>query len=212
MAYDPPMDRRAVVATVRLGFAALTLVAITAQLVDLATRGVLNPINFFSYFTIQSNLIGVAAFVTAAAAWRRGGGSSIDLLRGGATVYLTVTLVVFALLLSGTDVDTAVPWVNTVVHEVFPVVVILDWILLPPLTRVTFSASLVWLAYPVLWLSFTMLRGPAAGWYPYPFLNPANSGYGSVIAYVIAILVFGILLCAVIAALSRRTRWRFSAD
>jgi hypothetical protein len=212
MTYHRRVDRRALVATARLCFAALTVAAIATQLVDLASRGVLNPVNFFSYFTIQSNLIGVAAFVAAAAAWRSGGGASIDLLRGGATVYLTVTFVVFALLLSGTDVDTAVPWVNTVLHGVFPVVVILDWTVVPPLTRVRFGQSLIWLSYPTLWIAYTMLRGPAAGWYPYPFLDPAGGGYGTVAVYIVGIFVFGVIVCAAVSALSRRSWWRFSAS
>jgi hypothetical protein len=212
IAYDPCMDRRAAIAIVRIGFALLTLVAIATQLGDLAIRGALNPINFFSYFTIQSNIIGIAAFVTAAASWRRGGGTSIDMLRGAATVYLTVTFVVFSLLLSGTDVDTAIPWVNTVLHGVFPVVVILDWILMPPLTPIAFRDSLLWLAYPILWVAYTMLRGPAAGWYPYPFLNPDNGGYGTVVLYIGAIFVFGAVLCAVVSAVSRWRRPQLPAD
>ena len=39
--------------------------------------------------------------------------------------------------------------------------------------------------------------------YPYPFLDPANGGYPTVALYVVAILAFGIALCAIIAAVSR---------
>jgi hypothetical protein len=38
-------------------FAGLTVVAIAVQLISLATKGTLNPVNYFSYFTIESNLI-----------------------------------------------------------------------------------------------------------------------------------------------------------
>jgi hypothetical protein len=65
-----PMDRGLLVATCRLVFAVVTLVAIAVQLADLAGNGVLDPVNFFSYFTIQSNLIGVAVFAVGAARWR----------------------------------------------------------------------------------------------------------------------------------------------
>jgi len=35
-----------------------------------------------------------------------------------------------------------------------------------------------------------LARGAIVGWYPYPFLNPANvGGYGGVAAYVIGIMV-----------------------
>ena len=39
-----------------------------------------------------------------------------------------------------------------------------------------------------------MVRGALAGWYPYPFLDPANGGYGTVALYVVAILAFGLVV------------------
>ena len=199
------LDRR-LIAGYRLAFAALVVAAIVVQMLDAAARGVLNPFNFFSYFTIQSNLIGVAAFVAAAVAWRPTRSRALDLVRGAAVVYLTVTFVVFAILLSGTDVDTAIPWVDTVVHRVFPVVVIADWLLDPPAVRITFRQSLVWLVYPLAWVGYTLLRGVVVDWYPYPFLNPANGGYGTVAVYVVAILLFGIVLCWAVSAVGSAMR------
>jgi hypothetical protein len=184
----------------RIGFGSLALAAIGYQLLELAARGTLNPVNFLSYFTIQSNLIGVAALFAAAATGARRP-PWVDLLRGGAVVYLTVTLVVFALLLSGTDVDTAIPWVNAVVHQVFPIVVIADWLIDPPSTAIPFRRSLVWLVYPLGWVGYTLARGAITGWYPYPFLDPAGGGYPAVVASVIVILAFGVVLCAAVSML-----------
>ena len=110
----------------------------------------------------------------------------------------------FAILLSGTDVDTAIPWVNTVVHEVFPIAVLIDWFIDPPAQPISFRRSWWWLAYPLVWVAYTLIRGAAFGWYPYPFMDPANGGYGTVAGYVVAILVFGIVLCFV---LSRAAAW-----
>ena len=112
---------------------------------------------------------------------------------------MTVTFVVFALLLSNTDVDTALPWVNTVVHQIMPIAVVADWLIDPPDRRISFRQSLRWLTYPLLWTGYTLVRGPSAGWYPYPFLDPANGGYGLLALYVVAILVFGVALCAIIS-------------
>jgi hypothetical protein len=92
------MDRRMVFGVLRLGFATLPVVAILVQLLDLAVRGVLNPVNYFSYFTIQSNLIAVAALLAAAATWRGNRSRGVDFFRGAATSYMTLTFIVFALL------------------------------------------------------------------------------------------------------------------
>ncbi len=189
------MDRRLALALFRLALAGITLLAVGYQLADLADKGTLVPLNFFSYFTIQSNLIAAAVFLVGAARWRSESSRRWDLVRGGAVVYMTVTLVVFALLLSNTDVDTAVSWVNTVVHQLMPIAVIVDWLIDPPRNRISFRDSLVWLVYPLAWTAYSLIRGAIAGWYPYPFLDPANGGYGAVGLYVVAILAFGTALC-----------------
>jgi hypothetical protein len=193
------VNREGIISAYRVGFAFLTLLAIGVQYSDLSARGVLNPVNFYSYFTIQSNLIGLAVFMAGAPLRRRDYPASWDLWRGAAVLYLTVTFVVYGLLLSGTDVDTAIPWVNAIVHQVFPIAIIVDWLIDPPRNRVAFRQSLVWLVYPLVWTGYTLLRGAVVGWYPYPFLDPANGGYPSVAAYVVAIFIFGAILCAILA-------------
>jgi hypothetical protein len=193
------MDRRALINTYRLGFATLTVVAIAVQAADLNARGILVPSNFFSYFTIQSNLIAVAAFLVSVAWWRTAPMPTWELVRGASVLHMTITFVVFAVLLSGTDVDTAIPWVDTVLHRVMPLAVIADWLIDPPRHHIPFRSSLRWTTFPLLWLAYTMVRGVVLGWYPYPFLDPAYGRYASVAVYVVAILVFGIVLCALIA-------------
>lgn len=183
----------------------LTLVAIGAQLTVTFDAGVLNPINFFSYFTIQSNLIGAAVLLYLAV---RGGAprsGRVDWWRGAAAVYLTVTFLVVLLLLPGTDIGLRIPWVDVVLHKVAPVVVVADYLLDPPRTRLSISDGLLWLVFPLAWLGYTTVRGPMAEWYPYPFLDPADGGYGPVAATVVAILIAGATLCAVFVWLGN---WR----
>lgn len=193
------MDRRLLLVAYRVGFGVLTLVAIAAQALDAQSRGVFNVANFFSYFTIQSNLIACGVFLIGAARWRTPTSARWELVRGQAVLVMTVTFVVFALLLSGTDVDVALPWVNSVVHQVMPIAVIVDWLIDPPQHRLAFARSLRWLAYPLVWTAYTLIRGAVTGWYPYPFLDPANGGYGTVALYIVAILAFGAALSGAIA-------------
>ena len=193
------MDRQLLLVAYRVAFAVLTLVAIAVQAADLAGRGVLVPANFLSYFTIQSNLIAVAVFLIGAARWRAAPSPTWDLVRGQALFVMTVTLVVFALLLSGRDVDTAIPWVDLVVHRLMPIALIVDWLIDPPVQPIAFRTSLRWLGYPLVWLGYTLVRGALTGWYPYPFLDPAHGGYGSVAVAVVGILAFGVVLGGVLA-------------
>lgn len=193
------MDRRTLINAYRIGFATLTVAAIAVQAADLNARGVLVPSNFLSYFTIQSNLIAVAAFLVSVAWWRTSPSPTWELVRGASVLHMTITFIVFAVLLGGTDVDTAIPWVDTVLHRVMPIAVIVDWLIDPPRHHIPFRTSLRWTTFPLVWLAYTMVRGAMVGWYPYPFLDPTRGGYGSVAVYLVGILVLGIALCAIIA-------------
>ncbi len=188
-------------ALVRGFFGLLTLVAIAAQLKVAADAGVLNLVNFFSYFTIQSNLIGAGVLLFLAVRGDAPRSARVDWWRGAASVYLTVTFAVVILLLSKVDVGLQLPWVDFVLHKLIPVVVVADFVLDPPASRLSLRDGLLWLAYPIVWLAYTMVRGPIAGWYPYPFLDPASGGYGTVAVTGVAILVAGAILCAVYVAI-----------
>ena len=192
------MDRARIIAAYRIGFAILAIVAIVYQAAILIGDGTFQPTRFFAYFTIESNLIAVVVFLIGATRVRSGRSRAWELVRGGAVLYMTVTLVVYNTLLANVDVSTQ-SWVNDVVHKLFPIVLIVDWLIDPPATRLAFRDTLVWLVYPLAWTGLTVVRGALDGWYPYPFLDPANGGYGTVAAYVVGILVFGVVLCAVIA-------------
>jgi hypothetical protein len=193
---------RAVIPVYRVAFAILTLVAIIVQLLASLKTPHYNPVNFFSYFTIDSNLFAAVVLLYAGAAgWTAA--PRLDGVRGAAVVYMTVTGVVYALLLRNTDVDTAIPWVNSVVHEVMPLVMLADWVIDPPEATITIGQAVLWLAFPLVWIIYTMTRGALAGWYPYPFLDPGHGGYGTVAIYVVGILIFMVAVCAAIAWLGR---------
>ena len=168
---------------------ALVIIAIVAQGAVLAGQGVFDPTRFFAYFTIQSNLIGVAAFLLLIT--RRGDDRPrwLEVLRGAAAVYLTVTFFVVIFLLSGVDVQLQLGWVDFVLHKLFPVVFVADYLLDRPAARLTLRDVGAWLVYPIAWVVVTLVRGAVDGWYPYPFLDPANGGYESVAINVVAITI-----------------------
>jgi hypothetical protein len=193
------MERRLVLALVRAASVALVLFAIVFQLAWLVNEGRFDPFRFFAFFTIQSNLFGVAVFLTLLRRGSRPRSPTLELLRGAAVVYLTVTFFVVIFFLSGADVQLELQWVDAVVHKVFPVVVVVDWLVDPPTIRIGARHVILWLAYPLLWVTLTLIRGAVDGWYPYPFLDPANGGYGSVAVYFVTILGFFLVIAAATA-------------
>ena len=196
------MNRASAVAAFRVFFAGLTVVAIVVQLASLAGKGTLNPVNYFSYFTIDSNLIATGVLIAAALNRDRASTPRLDLVRGGAVVYMSITGIVFTLLLSNTDVDTAIPWVNSVVHELMPLVMLADWLITPPAARQRLRHGLLWLSFPLVWIVYTIIRGAIVNLYPYPFLNPANGGYASVAVYCVAILIAMLVVSALVVVLA----------
>jgi hypothetical protein len=159
------------------------------------------PLRFFAFFTILSNLFGAILWLWLALRWRRARSRTDDLLRGAATLYLVVTFVVVVVLLSGAELSLSDRLVDFTVHKLFPVLVVIDWIVDPPETDLRLRDVALWLVFPVIWVALTLIRGAADDWYPYPFLDPANGGYRSVAYHVVAILAGFLVIAGAIIAL-----------
>jgi hypothetical protein len=183
------VGRSPILTIVRAASIVAVIAAIVVQAGELASHGAFDATRFFAYFTIQSNLIGVAVFAWVLANRGRSRSRALEAARGASTSYLTVVFFVVIALLSNVDVGLQLAWVDFVLHKLFPIVVVLDWIVDPPATRLAARDAAAWLVYPLVWVGLTLVRGAADGWYPYPFLDPANGGYGSVAVTVVAITV-----------------------
>jgi cell division protein FtsW (lipid II flippase) len=193
--YDAAMERRQILAIARAVFGILVIVAIAYQAKSLIDGGFFRPLRYFAFFTILSNLFGAVLILVLAARWRATRTHTFDVLRGAAVVYLVVTFIVVLVLLSGAELQVAVPWVDFVVHKLFPVIVVIDWLIDPPSTDVRLRDVAAWLVFPIVWVALTLARGAVDHWYPYPFLDPANGGYRSV-AYFVGMILAGFLVIA----------------
>lgn len=195
----------------RLAMAALIAAAIIAQFVSTVAgaseggRDVPTTIvNFFSFFTILSNTASVVVLAWAGirflARGRRLAPDPVALAAALAWVstYMVITGVVYNLLLRGLPLQPeTVGWSNEVMHVWGPIFLLLDLFVGPGRRRLPWRAALGAAIFPVVWILYTLLRAnlvidPTTGqpyWYPYPFLNPYESSWGSVIGYIIAIAV-----------------------
>jgi hypothetical protein len=185
----------------RLFFALLTLAAIGQQLV-LHVGASYSVLNFFSYFTNLSNLF--AAFVLLLCVFGQNNGSR-DIARYVSSVNMAIVGLVFAVLLRNADLGGLLPWINFVLHYVMPVVIVLDWLVAPPLSRLNARHALIALIFPAVYLVYVIARGANMGWYPYPFLNPANvGGYGVVAAYSLGIAVVFLIVSWLLLVVGNR--------
>lgn len=186
----------------RLAFALLTFVAAVVQLRDSA-----NVANFFSFFTIQSNLIGAAVLLVAAClvpsetrTW--------SLIRGGAAIYLVLTGVIYNTLLVDIteELQTTIPWVNDVLHKIMPIVMLIDLLLVPLAHRIRWREATVWALYPLAYFAYSLIRGPIVDWYPYPFLDPREDGGYLQVAGFSVVVLLGFLAC--IWVITEVNAWR----
>lgn len=169
--------------------------------------------NVFSYFTVQSAIAAVAAFVLAAiVAFRQEKDPQwLDLFRALVTTYIIVSGIVFLTIViqsSSRDYSIEVPWPSQVLHFYIPTIALLDWLTDTGKARLSWRFLRWILPYPLAWGVFTLVRGSIVGWYPYFFLDPAQvSGPLETLVYcVIAVLLF-LGIAALLVATSRLT-WR----
>ncbi len=185
----------------RLVFAFLGFSALVTEVATLVARDRFDPGNFFSFFTVESNVLAVLALVAGALTAAAGVESrAVDLFRGAVTFFMLTVMVVFVVLLSGYPASelTAVPWDNTVLHYVMPVVLLLDWVLVRGVAPIPVRQAATWLLFPLAYLVYSLVRGAVVDWYPYPFMDPGRHGYGGVlltsvvVAVVLAVMAWGV--------------------
>lgn len=165
--------------------------------------------NFFSYFTVQSMMLAVVVFAFGAVNALREPEDTIllDRVRVLATTYVTVSGLVFAVILvegSLRGVPVWAPWSSQLLHFVLPAYALLDWFLAPG--KIVPWTTIPWaLAFPVVWVSYTMVRGAGAYWYPYFFLDPALVQVPFELGlYLLVIVVIFSGVVALLIAISRR--------
>ncbi|MCW2522703.1 MAG: FAR7a/AIG1-like family protein [Frankiales bacterium] len=174
--------------------------ALVTELATLAAKHRFNAGNFFSFFsffTIEANML--AAISLALSSLALAGGTlsrTLDLCRGAVTLYMTTTIMIFIVLLSGYPCKdlTAVPWDNTVLHYLMPIIIILDLLLAPPARGIAYRSGATWLAFPLAYLLYGLIRGHIVHWYPYPFMNPAHNGH---LGLIITAIVIAVILAAI---------------
>ena len=153
----------------------LALAAFTAIGYDVAAGPGVSDGDYFSYFTVLSNLFAAAMLLYGGLRPARERSRTVELLRGASVVYILTTGIVYLLLLSGHA--PAYPWVNAILHYLMPVAVTLDWLLDPPHVPLEPARTIVlWMVFPVLYIIYTLVRGAIVDWYPYLFVNPHRSG------------------------------------
>ena len=203
------MTSTRIVAILRWLGAATILSSVVWQVTDRLAHNLFRPAEYFSYFSIQGTMI--AAVMLAYTGWLSWSGTlekkQVTIARISATTYSIVTALVYNLLLRNVPGEPGYVWPvwpNEVLHVWAPILLVLDWLFAPGRASIRLRASLWVLIYPVAWVAFSIIRGLATGWWPYPFLNPTEpAGWAGVVEYIVGIAVFFLLSAFVFVAIAR---------
>jgi hypothetical protein len=154
-------------------------------------------IQFFSYFTILSNLIVFIYFTSRAL--------SADLSEHGfwtkpetgtaITVYITVVGLVYHLVLSSIHHPQGLAKIaDHGLHSFTPIVTLLYWLVFVSPKKVNYASIPYWLLYPAIYFIYTIIHGALTQFYPYPFLDVSKIGlFQSFLNCLVVLVLFTFL-------------------
>lgn len=191
--------------------AGLVLAGIALQLyVTSTTTGGFFPdnpdrvFNVFAYFTIQSNLL-LGGTTLLLALGTASDTTLFRTLRLNGVLCIAVTGVVAHVALAGlVDLSGAAAVADFLLHTATPIAGVLGWLLFGPRGLTSWRIVGWSTVFPLLWLAFTLIRGAAIGFWPYPFVDADDLGWGKVVVNCLLVALLFLALAFGTTVLDRR--------
>lgn len=165
-----------------------------------------SSVHFFSFFTILTNLLVAVALLAPVVAPQTRLARFLERpsVRTAIVGYIIIVgTVYFALLRGLTNATGPSLYVELALHYVTPPLFVLDWLLFVAKGETPWRNGLDSLAYPLVYLVWILVLGAYAGWYPYPFLDVLELGYGRVLLNVAGLILVFLALELLLVAIDR---------
>ena len=138
---------------------------------------------YLGYFTILTNILVALAF--SVGFYKEGSAVKAFFnhpsVRAAIALYIGVVAVVYyAALASAHNPEGPSAVLNVFLHAILPLLYIIDWLVHAGNGKMSFKHLPLWVLYPLAYAIFNIVRGAWTGFYPYPFLNISELGYGGV--------------------------------
>lgn len=152
--------------------------------------------NFFSFFTILSNLM---VALNLSASFIPGKNIFKEMcekitVKTAIALYILVVGLIYNSVLRATWQPHGLQLVaDNLLHVVVPFSYVMYWIVSVPKAALSWTGALKWGIFPLAYLIYSILRGSMISWYPYPFLNVDTLGYKQVILnsfFILLVFVF----------------------
>lgn len=155
----------------------------------------------FSYFTNFSNLI----IIVMASALLVGKGAlyrffKSPVVQAACCLYIAFVGIGFWFILGGPqNVESWLFWIPEITaHTLSPILGVVFWARHVEKGKMNGRHPFIWLAYPIAYLIYWLIRGPIVGYYPYFFIDVNLLGYSGVAlwsgALIVMFLVLGIIM------------------
>ena len=171
----------------------------------------LNPvpemvIRYFSYFTIQTNLIVAFCYTVLlfSPGSRPGNFFSRQQTLAALTVYIVIVGLIYNIILRFLwNPEGLQKIVDEILHSVIPVLALIYWLVFAGKNKLEWKHVLTWLIYPFAYIIYILIRGSASGFYPYPFINTTELGLNKVLVNSAGIAAVFALISLILVAIGK---------
>lgn len=137
-------------------------------------------VQFFSFFTILTNILTAACFTFMASpkSSRLKTFFSKPQTLTAITVYITIVGAVYNIILRALWEPQGLQLiVDELLHSAVPALVLIYWFVTAPKKGLQWKNAFTWLIYPFCYLLYVFTRGAFMNVYPYPFIDVTTIGY-----------------------------------
>lgn len=162
--------------------------------------------NIFSYFTVLSNLfVGLISTYLLFHPSKLTG--FLKLFEFGTLVNITITGIVYHIILASVwDPKGLVFVADQLLHTATPILYVINWVFFRPKSNMTYKMAISWFLFPIVYLIYTLVRGPMVDWYPYPFIDVSVLGINQVLVNSAFMTVFFLVVTFVYVLVNNRLK------
>jgi hypothetical protein len=191
----------------------LYLVVVTARTAGISVATAVT--NYFSFFTISTNLLIVLVLTLSLKATpsKVSTFARRPTVQSATAVYIAIVGIVYSLTLRNLWAPEGLQKIaDVILHDAIPLLYLLYWLMFvlkgahrdegSTKDSLRFQNVPAWLAYPAIYLVYSLARGAVTGIYLYPFIDVGKLGYTRVAlnAFVLLCVFLGLSLLLVAIA------------
>jgi len=164
-------------------------------------------IRYFSYFTVLTNILVALSFTSIYLKGISDKGPFFSSPRNltAIVIYISIVGITYNAILRFQWAPVGMNRVaDELLHLVVPIVYIIFWVKFVPKKYMQWKFILPWAIYPLVYFGYTILRGPSAQWYPYPFMNVSELGYAKVFFNSAMVTLLFVVLAAIYIGIAKK--------